>query len=207
MRTLLEKAYLTAVEPILPPAELFDEWHRRFYQLKRAHYRAAWWYEKRNRFMGRLTIVLAALVAPGALVLTMVERDGQFYLPALAALVGALAGILASLQVYDRDSERAERHRVAGNTYAKLEGDVEELGAFMPADGDTLQQRAQGLRNEWHRLTSNAPVVPERIFNAVEREVDQRPRLHLRRAEQRQDEQFDYSQSAAAQEATAAALS
>ncbi len=197
------RALLGAPEPILLPAELFDEWHRRFHQLKRAHLRAAWWYERRNRMIGRLTIVLAVSAVPLAFVVVLLGAENRLYWGVLAAAVAAFAAILATLQVFDRDGERAERHRAAGVTYAKLEGDVEELCAFMPIDREELQRHAQELRQEWHRLTGSSPVVPERIFAAVENEIEKRPQF---RAPAGYAEP-DYVKAVAAADATAAALS
>lgn len=165
--------------PILDPSQLFDEWHRRFHHLKRAHFRAAWWYERRNRRYGRATIILSAMAAPLTFVLAKGGFDSQFYWIAVVAVVAALAGILATLQIFDRDSERAERHRVAGGVYAKLEGDVEETCAFMPGDPATLQLRAQQFRDEWHRLTGSSPVIPEPIFKEVEGEIEKRPPFNI----------------------------
>ena len=167
------------LQPILEPGQLFDEWHRRFHHLKRAHFRAAWWYEKRNRRYGRATIVLSTAAAPLTFVLAKSGLDGQFYWVAVVSVVAALAGLLATLQIFDRDSERAERHRVAGGIYAKLEGDVEETCAFLPASSEALQIRAQQFRDEWHRLTGSSPVIPEFIFKEVEGEIEQRPAFNI----------------------------
>ncbi|MEO7160918.1 MAG: SLATT domain-containing protein [Polaromonas sp.] len=172
-------APVTAPAPILDPSQLLDEWHRRFHNLKRAHFRAAWWYEKRNRRYGRGTIVLSAAAAPLTFVLAKAGLESDFYWVAVVAAVAALAGILATLQIFDRDSERAERHRVAGSVYAKLEGDVEEVCAFLPTDSQTLQRYAQQFRDEWHRLTGSSPVIPERIFKEVEDEIERRPPFRI----------------------------
>ncbi|WP_447962993.1 SLATT domain-containing protein [Nitrospira sp. Ecomares 2.1] len=164
---------------ILDPSQLLDEWHRRFHHLKRAHFRAAWWYEKRNRCCGRGTIILSAAVAPFTFILAKAGLESDIYWVAFVTLIAALAGILATLQIFDRDSERAERHRVAGSIYAKLEGDVEEVCAFYPIDRQTLQQHAQQFRDEWHRLTGSSPVIPERIFIEVEGEIERRPPFRI----------------------------
>jgi hypothetical protein len=168
-----------SLPPILNPSQLFDEWHRRFHHLKRAHFRAAWWYEKRNRRYGRATVILSASAAPLTFVLAKGGFDNDFYWIAVVAVVAALAGILATLQIFDRDSERAERHRVAGGIYAKLEGDVEEACAFLPGDPEALRIRASQFRDEWHRLTGSSPVIPEFIFKEVEGEIEKRPSFNI----------------------------
>lgn len=166
-------------QPILEPSQLFNEWHRRFHHLKRAHFRAAWWYEKRNRRYGRATIVLSTAAAPLTFVLAKGGLDNELYWIAVVAVVAALAGLLATLQIFDRDSERAERHRVAGGIYAKLEGDIEEMGAFLPVEPEALRIRAQAMRDEWHRLTGSSPVIPEFLFKEVEGEIEKRPPFNI----------------------------
>jgi len=204
------RLFLGASESILQPAELFDEWHLRFHLLKRAHYRAAWWYERRNRALSRITVVLAVMAAPLAFGMSVVDLETRVYWGALAGVVAVVATILACLQVFDRDGERAERHRAAGGYYAKLEGDVEELCAFMPADRALLQRHAQALRHEWHRLIGSSPVIPEKIYAAVEKDIEKRPALL--RGERPSYEppyaetQPDYTKAAQAADATAAAL-
>ncbi len=213
MKSILDtqaaRVFLSAPESILLPSELFDEWHLRFHHLKRAHYRAAWWYEKRTRLLSRFTIVLAVAAPPLAFVVPLMGAETRLYWGALAVVVAAFAAILASLQIFGRDAECAERHRAAGGTYAKLEGDVEELCAFMPADRELLQRHAQELRHEWHRLTGSSPVIPDWIFKAVENEIEKRP---VFRASPNQGSDFadsqepDYRRAVAAADATAAAL-
>lgn len=202
------RVLLSASDSFLQPAELFDEWHARFHHLKRAHYRAAWWYERRARLFARATTVLAVIAVPLAFMATMLGAQTPLAWGVLAAVVAAFAAILASLQILDRDAERAERHRAAGCTYAKLEGDVEELCAFMPADRAVLHAHAQALLHEWQRLTGSSPVIPEPIFRAVEREIERRPVLRTGDdAELRYEEAGpDYRRAAAAADAAAAAL-
>lgn len=216
MKSILDtqaaRVFLSAPESILLPSELFDEWHLRFHHLKRAHYRAAWWYEKRTRLLSRFTIILAVAAPPLAFVVPLMGAETRLYWGALAVVVAAFAAILASLQIFGRDAECAERHRAAGGTYAKLEGDVEELCAFMPADRELLQRHAQELRQEWHRLTGSSPVIPEFIFNAVEKEIEKRPAFRSERPSYPEEAyaetqpEPDYRRAVAAADATAAAL-
>src|SRR3954451_18667022 len=131
---------------------LLADWLRRFHNLKRAHFRAAWHFERRHRRYGRITIALSTAVPPVLVLLGQPDArtvlTGLPYIFLALGLVAAIAGTLATLQVFDRDSERAERHRVAGSSYAKLEADLELLVASMPAANE-LASKVSEFRDEW----------------------------------------------------------
>lgn len=173
---------MSAVPPV-PPASasatqygpLLADWLRRFHNLKRAHFRAAWHFERRHRRYGRITIALSTVVPPVLVLLGQPDArtvlTGLPYIFLALGLVAAIAATLATLQVFDRDSERAERHRVAGSSYAKLEADLELLIASMPAANE-LAGKVSEFRDEWSRLTGSSPVIPEAIFRQVEQEIE-----------------------------------
>lgn len=122
-----------------------------------------------------LTIFLAATAPPLTYVATKLKVDDDPQILILATMVAALGGMLATLQIFFRDSERAERHRVAGSTYAKLEADVELILAFPPKEDLQFEKRIDEFRDEWARLTGASPVIPERIFQKVEDEIEPPP--------------------------------
>ncbi len=161
----------------LPPLDLLVTWRRRFANLKRCHYRSCSYFEFRNRVFGVITILLAAAVTPLTYVATKLKVDNEPGILIFVTMVAALGGMLATLQIFFRDSERAERHRLAGATYAKLEADVELILAFPPTDALQFEKRIDEFRDEWTRLTGASPVIPERIFQRVEDEIEPAPPL------------------------------
>ncbi|WNB76903.1 SLATT domain-containing protein [Methylomonas koyamae] len=162
----------------LQPLDLLITWRRRFANLKRCHYRSCSYFEIRNRIFGAVTIFLAAAAPPLTYVATKLKVDDDPRILISATMVAALGGMLATLQIFFRDSERAERHRVAGATYAKLEADVELILAFPPTDALQFEKRIDEFRDEWARLTGASPVIPERIFQKVEHEIEPPPPVH-----------------------------
>lgn len=161
----------------IDPHELLLTWRRRFTHLKRSHYRACSYFEIRNRVFAVITIIFAASAPPLTYVATKLNLESDPMVLVVGTLVAALAGMLATLQIFFRDSERAERHRVAGATYAKLEGDTERVLAFPPGDEKALLHEVEKIRDEWTRLTGASPVIPEWIFRKVESEIEQAPRV------------------------------
>ncbi|GAA4029164.1 SLATT domain-containing protein [Actimicrobium antarcticum] len=162
---------------------LLADWLRRFHHLKSAHFRAAWHFEHRHRRYGRVTVALSTIVPPVLVLLgqpdTRTVLTGLPYIFLALGLIAAIAGTLATLQIFDRDSERAERHRVAGSSYAKLEADLELLIASMPAAAQVANQVSE-FRDEWSRVTGGSPVIPEWLFKQVEQEVEKPSALLLR---------------------------
>jgi hypothetical protein len=162
----------------IDPYELLLTWRRRFTHLKRSHYRSCSYFEIRNRVFAVITIIFAASAPPLTYVATKLNLESEPVVLIFGTLVAALAGMLATLQIFFRDSERAERHRVAGATYAKLEGDTECVLAFPPGDEKALLNEVEKIRDEWTRLTGASPVIPEWLFRKVEREIEVAPQVH-----------------------------
>lgn len=154
---------------------LLSDWLRRFHNLKRAHFRAAWHFELRHRRYGRITIALSTLIPPVLVLLgtpdTREILTGLPYIVLAVGVIAAIVGAIGSLQVFDRDSERAEKHRVAGSSFAKLEADLELLIAIMPS-AEEMAVKVSEFRDDWSRLTGSSPVIPERIFSQVEQEIE-----------------------------------
>ena len=185
-----KEAVVSSIPPSQPVVDsatqygpLLADWLRRFHNLKSAHFRAAWHFERRHRRYGRVTVALSTVVPPVLVLLgqpdTRTVLTGLPYIFLALGLVAAIAGTLATLQIFDRDSERAERHRVAGSSYAKLEADLELLIASMPAAGE-MANTVTEFRDEWSRVTGGSPVIPEWIFKQVEQEVERPSSLLLR---------------------------
>lgn len=162
------------MSPRIDPHDLLLTWRKRFTHLKRSHYRSCSYFEIRSRVLAVVTIVLAASAPPLTYVATKLNLENDPTFLVLGTLVAALGGMLATLQIFFRDSERAERHRVAGSTYAKLEGETERVLSF-PQDEKTLQAEIDKIRDEWNRLTGSSPVIPECIFRKVESEIEAAP--------------------------------
>jgi hypothetical protein len=150
---------------------LVATWQKRIQYMKIAHYQSCNKFERRNKVLGTVVIFLAAAVGPATYVFDKLKLDSPATFLALV-LLGLSAGVLATLQIFFRDSERAEKHHSAGATYAKLEMDIETLAAFPPNDGKLLEARIGSFRDEWQRLTGQGPVIPARIYRMHSKEIE-----------------------------------
>ena len=169
-------------EPERPQAEvtpsqyaLVETWRRRIQHLKMAHYQSCGAFEFRNKILGTVVITLSAAVGPATYLTEKLKTDDSPEWRAALVLLGLAAGIVATLQIFFRDSERAEKHRAVGATYAALEMDIERLAAFPPKDANKLEIAIAAFRDEWQRLTGQGPVIPQGVYKRHAREIDGRP--------------------------------
>lgn len=143
--------------------ELTVQWANRVGCLKASHYQASARYERWHIFVGCVLIFFSALAAalaplrePFAAIVPVP------YWATLQAAVGLIATVLAGLQTFVRWSERAEKHRSAGATYAKLELHLEQLLTF---PRDDTREVIGNFYDEWARLTGGSPTIPPHIYH------------------------------------------
>ncbi len=145
--------------------ELVGSWALRVQRLKIGHYTAASRFERRSSRLGVVVIIVAALAPAISYLSASYNMSGDWRFVVATATLLFVSGMLATLQIFLRDSERAEKHRAAGATYAKLEMDIEKLLAFMPSDPEAMHSAVESFRDEWSRVTGGSPVIPQDIYD------------------------------------------
>jgi hypothetical protein len=147
----------------MDPTELLTSWKLQLRVARDAHYIAAKRLERRHYLLGVPIIVLSALVA--ACIFADLPRVWSIAV-AVAALISA---VLASLQLFIRFVERAERHRHVATRYGALIKSIDESLAFSTdvTQQERLSSVSAALRKTWDDLTADAPTIPARIWNQV----------------------------------------
>lgn len=110
-------------------SELTKQWVERVSCLKVAHYQSAGHFERRNALIGGILIFMTAAVTT-LTTLRLAYPNLFLWWHLVIAVAGLLSTVLAGLQTFFRWSERAEKHRTAGATYARLELQLEKLRSF-----------------------------------------------------------------------------
>lgn len=140
------------------------KWLARLCCVKAAHYVAANKYESRYLWIGFFLIVASATGPVLALFLAQLGTGAPPYLSFVAASVGGFATVLAGMQTFRRDGERAERHRKSGADHAYLEMRLERL-MMKPTPSEEEEDKAlRRLFEEWGRLTGGSPAIPRHIY-------------------------------------------
>ena len=162
--------------PNLPPTpdqmSLVETWRMRIQHLKMCHYESFGYFEFTNKILGTAVIVLSAAAGPATYLVEKLKVEALTSSQVSLVVLGLSAAILATLQIFLRHSERAEKHQSAGATYAKLEMDIERLAAFPPATSGLLEREVLAFRDEWQRLTGQGPVIPQWIFRRHKKQIE-----------------------------------
>jgi len=104
--------------------ELLRNWHNRVYAAQTAYYDVAERFRRWNYRLGIPVVVVSSLV--GAAVLS--EKGDKW----LVGSVSILAALLASLQTFLKFGENATLHGAAGDWFAAIRRDIEEVLALPP---------------------------------------------------------------------------
>lgn len=134
------------------------------------HDEAARRLERYRYWLGVPATALSALV--GTSVFASLAEGGPVdtRIRVLVGLIAILAAVLASLQTTYNFASRADNHRSVGVKYKDAIRELEEkltLGQ-VPLDPDWLAN----IRARFKDLESSAPVVPEHIYDHIERRYE-----------------------------------
>lgn len=94
--------------------KVLNEWYRRVAVTQAAHYYSADSFKNRKYWLGVPTVILTTLVGTSVF-MTISQDSTQTWVKMCLGLASVLAALLASLQTFLGDSERSEKHRVAGS--------------------------------------------------------------------------------------------
>lgn len=142
--------------------DLIQKWRCRVRCLKHAHFDSANLFGRWNGWVGGSLIFFSAAATMVATIHTRLRLPDTYY--AVLAVLGMVITVLASLQLYFRFSERAERHRATAANYARLELEIEVMSTLDAAADGKCSTEVRALQDEWSRLTNGAPIIPKRIY-------------------------------------------
>lgn len=144
--------------------QLIRTWAYRVQRLKIGHYCAAARFERRGVRLGVIVICISSIAPAVAYIASAYDVAGDRWVVLGIAMIVFISGMLSTMQIFLRHSERAERRRAAGATYAKLELEVEKIAAFLPQEALSQRQSIEDLQDEWERVTGGSPVIPQDIY-------------------------------------------
>lgn len=148
--------------------KLLSEWGHRARAAQHAHYFLASRLRLRNLWLGIPTVVFSAVV--GTSVFAALARPNAEIPPAFGAAVGVLsvmAAVMAALQTFLRFAERAEKHVVAGDWYAAIARQIDELLAFPPERRGDAREVLDGIRKEMNKASQSFPEMGEGLWHSM----------------------------------------
>jgi len=142
----------------MTPTDLISCWQSRINRMKDAHYAAATELQRGHMYLGLPATIGSAVV--GATVFTSLATSTSVGVQIAAGLLSLVAGVLAALQTFLRQAERAEQHRLAGARYGTLKSEIELLATFPPPDPAQLEVSLHALRHRWDEIREKSPAIP-----------------------------------------------
>ena len=151
--------------------ELLRNWHSRVYAAQTAYYDVAEQLRRWNYRLGIPVVVVSSLV--GAAVLS--DKGNKW----LVGSVSILAALLASLQTFLKFGENATLHGAAGDWFAAIRRDIEEVLALPPESRGKPKSCLDSIRKEMNKAGQKSPELGERLWKKVARRfgVEEPPRV------------------------------
>jgi hypothetical protein len=124
--------------------------------------------------LGIPVVVLTTFI--GTSVFATLQDEIDTSLKILVGVISVTAAVLASLQTFLRFGERAEKHRVAGESWAALRREIDEMLALHPtylaARGDP-KSYLDDLRKRMDDTAALSPALGDRQYDLLSEELRQ----------------------------------
>jgi len=140
--------------------ELLNDWHRRAYAAQCSYYHLAERFRKLHYTLGICTVILTS--AAGATI--FVDKEKVQLAPYLqwgAGVVSLLAAVLAGLQTFLRPGQAATEHGFAGDWYAAIRREIEQLQALPEGMRGEPKACLDSLRKEMNKASQKSPELGE----------------------------------------------
>lgn len=148
-------------------ADLLRHWRFRVHRVQTGHYEAGRRYEKLHLWLGVPAIAVSAVVGT-AVFSSLGTGESGFVLTILVGLLSITSAVLTSLQTFLKYSELAERHKLAGATFADLKHKIELIAVFQPTDAEALKTQLAEVEQRWERVREESPNIPDKIWRKIE---------------------------------------
>jgi hypothetical protein len=120
-------------------------------------------------WLGGCATVFSAVVGTSVFA-ALSEKSSDNTVPVSVALIAILSAILTGLGSYLNLSERAEKHRFAGVRYKEAIRELERILSVSVTSLGNSDPSVTAIRDRFDQLEESAPVVPERIYEQVEKD-------------------------------------
>ena len=147
--------------------QLLSTWHRRMDACQHAYYLEAERYKRWHFWLGIPAVIFSTVV--GTAVFATLENQVSISARVIVALVSIAAAVLAGLQTFLRLSEAAAAHAQAGDWYAAIKRDIEQLRALRRDERGSAKTCTDVLRKEMNKVSQKSPELRESLWMTVAR--------------------------------------
>lgn len=146
--------------------QLLATWHRRMDACQHAYYLEAERYKRWHFWLGIPAVVFSTVVGT-AVFATLENQAVGISARVIVALVSIAAAVLAGLQTFLRLSETAAAHAHAGDWYAAIKRDIEQLRALRRDERGHAKACTDVLRKEMNKVSQKSPELRESLWTDV----------------------------------------
>ena len=143
--------------------QLLAAWHRRTEACQHAYYLEAERYKRWHFWLGIPAVIFSTVVGT-AVFATLENQAVGISARVIVALVSIAAAVLAGLQTFLRLSETAAAHAQAGDWYAAIKRDVEQLRALRRDERGNARTCTDTLRKEMNKVSQKSPELRESLW-------------------------------------------
>jgi hypothetical protein len=158
----------SATEWTREQSALLAAWRQRVAAAQHCHYYLGTRLRRRNLWLGIPVVILSTLVGT-SLFATLADPKAIIAPPLRIAvgLVSVLAAVLAATQTFLRFAERSERHAQAGDWFAAIRREIEEVEAMPPERRGNPRKVLDGLRRNMNKAGQTYPDIGERVWHRI----------------------------------------
>jgi hypothetical protein len=146
--------------------QLLSTWHRRMDACQHAYYLEAERYKRWHFWLGIPAVVFSTVVGT-AVFATLENQAVAISARVIIALVSIAAAVLAGLQTFLRLSETAAAHAQAGDWYAAIKRDIEQLRALRRDERGNAKTCTDTLRKEMNKVGQKSPELRESLWTDI----------------------------------------
>jgi hypothetical protein len=152
--------------------DLLRDWSVRAGASAARHYSSADRLSRGNLMLGIPVVILTTFI--GTSVFATLQDEIDTRLKIFVGVISVMAAVIASLQTFLRFGERAEKHRVAGESWAALRREIDEMLALHPnylaARGDP-KSYLDDLRKRLDDTAALSPALGDRQYDILSEEL------------------------------------
>lgn len=161
-----------------PMADILDKAERyrvRVHRKARSHFLSAKRAQRMHTYLGVPVVVTTTIVGTTIFATLSKQPDPKWQIA--AGTLSILAAVLAALQTFFKSAETAEKHRVAGASYAALYGSF-DLFLLKHKDSNPqnrlkLIEDLETLIEQFNQLERDSLDVPDRLYDqAVKEQIE-----------------------------------
>jgi hypothetical protein len=139
------------------PSDVLSRWLKRARESQLSHHLMAEKLGSRNNYFGVATIVITAISGATTLMTSLTGEP-----KVLLGIASLAAAVLASLQTFLKNDEKANLHKASAASYGSVRRLLELASA---ADPETIQASLKVAKEELDKLAKDSPSVSKKIFD------------------------------------------